>query len=160
MKKIFSVKNGNISIALLVSLAVLFSGAAIVQLAVNSKYKAREAYERIENRYLAESGIEMAVGLFVNYLSNQEYALAYTKNADDSYSIVDEYSPYLLDEIRQAENEDSVSIDLVVRESNDYLSSIGFLDFARNGGVELAVSIFHDKERFKLSRMCIEPALR
>lgn len=149
-------KKGNISIAMLISLVVLLSGAAVVNLAVNEKYRAKEAYARIENRYIAESGVEMAVGLFLRYLDNQNYALSY-QNTGGIYSVTDAYAPYLLHEIQESENRDSLNLTLIEREVNDYLSSIGFLDFSRDGGVEIALRTMNDRESFKLSRLCIDP---
>lgn len=156
-KKAFSVKKGSISFVMLVSLIVVCTGATVSALALSGKFSAKSEYNRIANRYINESGIELAVGLFLNYLSNQDYTVAYTKTPDGSYSVSDNYAPYLLDEIRLADNADTVSIDLVAIESADYLSAVGFLDFAREKGIEVSLSTFCDKDNFKLSRMCIEP---
>lgn len=98
----------------------------------------------------------MAVGLFLRYLDNQDYALSY-QNTGGTYSATDAYAPYLLHEIQKSENTDSVSLSLVERETNDYLSSIGFLDFSRYGGVEVALRTMNDMHSFKLSRLCIDP---
>jgi hypothetical protein len=149
-------RQANISIVLLISLVVILSGATIVTLCINSKYNAKISYERIENRYIAESGIDLAVGLFLNYLSNQDFVLSYTKNEDGSYSVIDDYSPYLLPEIRLSENRDNIALDLIENESIAYLVSIGFLDFLRENGVEVSINTFNNKDNFKLSRMCIE----
>lgn len=150
-------KKASISFVLLVSLVILCGGAAIFNIAMASRYRAKTEYERIENRYIAESGIDLAVWLFINYLSNQDYVLSYSQNMDGSFQVVDEYSPYLIDEIRTSESVDSVQVDLVAAESADYLSSIGYLDFKRENGIELSVSTYGQKDSFKLSRLCIEP---
>lgn len=150
-------KRASISFVLMVSLVILCGGAAIFNIAAASRYRAKTEYERIENRYIAESGVELAVGLFMNYLSNQDYVLAYTQNDDGSCQVLDEYSPYLLDEIKMADNSDDVSIDLVSTESADYLSGVGYLDFKRGNGIELSISTYEQKDSFKLSRLCIEP---
>lgn len=150
-------KKASISFVLMVSLVILCGEAAIFNIAASSRYRAKTEYERIENRYIAESGIDLAVGLFINYLSNQDYVLAYTQNGDGSCQVLDEYSPYLLDEIKTSENVDAVSIDLVSTESADYLSAIGYLDFKRGSGIELSISTYEQKENFKLSSLCIEP---
>jgi hypothetical protein len=149
-------RQANISIVLLISLVVILSGATIVVLGINSKYNAKVSYERIENRYIAESGIDLSVGLFLNYLSSQDFVLSYTKNEDGSYSVIDDYSPYLLPEIKLSENKDSITLDLIKNESKAYLVSIGFLDFMRDNGVEVSINTFNNKDSFKLSRMCIE----
>jgi len=94
----------------MVSLVILCGGTAIFNIAASSRYRAKTEYERMENRYIAESGIDLAVGLFINYLSNQDYVLSYTQNGDGSCQVLDEYSPYLLDEIKRSENVDSVII--------------------------------------------------
>ncbi len=145
---------GSISIVLLVALIVILTSASIATLAVNSKFEARASYERINSRYIAESGIDMAIGLFINYLSNKSYVLTYTKHEDDSFTVINEFSPYLLDEIKNAISDD-VKIEIVESESSTYLSSIGYLDFMRGNGIEITVSTFGQKERFKLSEMCI-----
>jgi hypothetical protein len=148
-------RQANISIVLLISLVVILSGATIVVLGINSKYNAKVSYERIENRYIAESGIDLSVGLFLNYLSNQDFVLSYTKNEDGSYSVIDDYSPYLLPEISFMENRDNVALNLIENESKAYLVSIGFLDFMRDNGIEVSINTFNNKDNFKLSRMCI-----
>ena len=150
-------KKASISFVLLVSLVILCGGAAIFNIAIASRYRAKTEYERIENRYIAESGIDLAVGLFVNYLSNQDYVLAYSPNGDGSFQVLDEYSPYLLEEIKMAETSDDVPIYLISTESADYLSGIGYLDFKRGNGIELSISTYEQKNSFKLSRLCIEP---
>lgn len=149
-------KKASISFALLISLVVVCAGAAIFSISTASRYNAKTEYQRIENRYIAESGVDLAVGLFINYLSNQDYVLAYSQNGDGSFQVMDEYS-YLLDEIKAAESAHSVPIDLVAIESTDYLSSIGYLDFKREKGIELSVSTYGQKDSLKLSRLCIEP---
>lgn len=150
-------KRASISFVLLVSLVILCGGAAIFNITIASRYNAKTEYERIENRYIAESGVDLAIGLFINYLSNQDYVLAYTQNEDGSFNVFDEYSPYLLDEIKASENSDTVPINLVATESADYLSSIGYLDFKRDNGIELSVNTYGQRDNFKLSRLCIEP---
>ncbi|NCU32086.1 MAG: hypothetical protein EOM23_03955 [Candidatus Moranbacteria bacterium] len=149
-------KKASISFVLLVSLVVLCAGASILSMAVSSKYNSVKEYQRIQNRYISESGIDLAVGLFMNYLSNQDYVLTYTKNENDSFCVIDDYAPYLLDEIRLSDNSDEVPIDLVATESSNYLTSVGFLDFSRGGSIEVSFSTFNLKEEFKLSRMCVE----
>lgn len=150
-------KKASISFLLLVSLVILCGGAAIFNIVASSRYRAKTEYERIENRYIAESGIDLAVGLFINYLSNQDYVLAYSQNGDGNCQVLDEYSPYLLDEIKMAETSDDVPIDLISTESADYLSAIGYLDFKRGNGIELFINTYEQNESFKLSRLCIEP---
>lgn len=150
-------KKANIGFVLLVSLVVILSGAAILNIAVSSKFSAKTEYERIKNRYIAESGVDLAVGLLINYLSNQDYVLAYSGADSESFYVIDEYSPYLLDEIRLAETSNRVSLDLIAAESADYLSAIGYLDFKRQNGIEIYINTFLEKENFKLSRLCIGP---
>lgn len=142
---------------MLISLIILLSGSAIITIAINSKFNAKASYERIENRYIAESGIDLAIGLFLNYLSNQDFILSYTKNEDGTFAVIDSFSPYLLPEIGLSENKDSVTLDLIQNECVSYLASVGFLDYMRDNGIEIAISTFNNKDNFKLSRMCIEP---
>jgi len=150
-------KKGNISIVLLVALIAVLGGSVIVGIAIKSKYDSKTSYSRMENRYIAESGIDLSVGLFLNYLANQEYILTYTKNEDGSCSLIDRYSPYILDEIRENENADEIPLSAISAECNSYLSSIGYLDFSGNNGVEIILSTFYNKDNFKLSHLCISP---
>jgi hypothetical protein len=92
----------------------------------SSKFNTKKEYQRIENRYVSESGVELSVGLFLNYLSNRDLVLAYEKNEDGTYGAVDDYSPYLLEEIKESVNEDIVKLELIENESKDYLASIGY----------------------------------
>lgn len=149
-------KRGNISVVLLTSLVVLLAGSAIIAMSVNSKFAEKQSYERIANRYTSESGIDMAIGLFEKHLAEQDFVVTYTKNADGSYTLLDDYSPYLLDEIRQGADAESIAIESVSSESADYLASIGFLEFKRMNGIQLSLGTFYQKESFKLSRMCVE----
>lgn len=150
-------KKGNINIVLLIALVAVLGSSVITGLAVKGKYDSKAAYSRIKNRYIAESGIDLSVGLFLNYLANQEFILTYTKNEDGSYSLSDAYSPYLLYEIRESDSIDAIPISAISAECNSYLSSIGYLDFSRNNGVEIYLSTFYNKDNFKLSRLCISP---
>ena len=110
----------------------------------------------MEDRYISESGVDLSVGLFLNYLSNKDLVLAYTKNEDGGYGVIDDYSPYLLEEIRISEDVDVVPIQIIENESKDYLAGAGFLDYINNGTIEFGINTYGDKESFKLSRMCTE----
>ena len=48
--------------------------------------------------------------MFLNYLENKDLVLAYTKNEDGGYGVIDNYSPYLLEEIRTSEDVDVVPL--------------------------------------------------
>lgn len=146
-------KKGNIALVLLVALIVITAGAAITTTAVSSRYQVKDSYERLQNRYLAESGIDMAISLFINYLAQQDYVLTFQRDETGSYTVMDEYAPYLTDEMKQTAEADRIKMQLVSTESSDYLSSIGFLDFARDEGVELFIETYGQKEMFRLSRM-------
>ncbi len=147
-------KKGNISFVVLVALLVVCCGAVIINIASSSKYNSKTEYERMRNRYIAESGIDTAVGLFINYLDNQEYSLAYTKNEGNAYSVISEYSPYLLQELKENKGTEDVAIDLIANETKDYLVSIGFIDYKNNGNISLSVNTHWDS--FKLSDLCTE----
>lgn len=150
-------KKAGIHIVLLVGLVTVCAGAAILSIGISGKYHAKENYERMENRYIAESGVELALGLFLNYLDNQDYVMQYQRNEDGGYEITDAYAPYLIDDIRQLEDADSIPIRLVETDSCDYLSSVGYLDFKRGSGISFELNTFSQKENFKLSRLCIDP---
>ena len=149
-------KKGNIGFTVFIALIILCCGAAILSVISNSKYNTKTEYQRLEDRYISESGIDLSVGLFLNYLENKELVLAYTKNEDGGYGVIDEYSPYLLDEIRISENIDLVPIPIIENESKDYLAGAGYLDYINKGTIEFGINTYGDKESFKLSRMCTE----
>lgn len=149
-------KKANIGFTVLIALIIVCCGATVLSIAGNSKYNAKTEYQRIEDRYIAESGVDLSVGLFLNYLSKKDLVLAYTKNEDGGYGVIDDYSPYLLEEIRTSEGKDIVRIEIVENESKDYLAGVGFLDYINNGTIEFGVNTYGDKESFKLSRMCTE----
>lgn len=149
-------KKANIGFTVLIALIIVCCGAAVLSIAGNSKYNAKTEYQRIEDRYIAESGVDLSVSLFLNYLSNKDLVLAYTKNEDGGYGVIDDYSPYLLEEIRTSEETDIVPINIIENESKDYLAGVGFLDYINNGTIEFGINTFGDKESFKLSRMCTE----
>lgn len=149
-------KKANIGFTVLIALIIVCCGAAVLSVAGNSKYNAKTEYQRIEDRYIAESGVDLSVSLFLNYLSNKDLVLAYTKNEDGGYGVIDDYSPYLLEEIRTSEDTDIVPIEIIENESKDYLAGVGFLDYINSGTIEFGINIYGDKESFKLSRMCTE----
>ena len=149
-------KKANIGFTVLVALIIVCCGAAVLSIASGSKYNAKSEYQRIEDRYISESGVDLSVSLFLNYLENKELVLAYSKNEDGEYSVIDDYSPYLLDEIRTSADIDVVPIPVIANESKDYLAGIGFLDFINQGTIEFGVNTYGDRESFKLSRMCTE----
>lgn len=149
-------KKANIGFAVLIALIIVCCGAAVLSVASGSKYNAKTEYRRIEDRYISESGVDISVGLFLNYLENKDFVLAYTKNEDSGYGVIDEYSPYLLEEIKTSDEEDVVPVSIIENESKDYLAGIGFLDYINHGTIEFGVNTYGDKESFKLSRMCTE----
>ncbi len=150
-------RKANISFVVLVALLTVCCGASLIAVSSSSKFNARTEYERIKNRTIAESALDIAVGLFVNYLGNQDYVLAYTQNEGGSYSVMSDYSPYLLTEIRADSLSEDVEIEIIQNETKDYLTSIGYVDFRRNGEVRLSVNTFGLSDQFKLSEMCISP---
>ena len=150
-------KKANLSFTVLITLLVICCGAALLTVVGNSKYNAKSEYEKVETRYITESGIDMSVGLFLNYLSNRDLALTYTKKEGGGYSVISDYSPYLLDEIRTSMGMDIVRVGIIENECKDYLASVGFLDFLNEGSIEVAVYIYGDKESFKITQMCTQP---
>ena len=147
-------KKASIGFTVLIALIIVCCGAAVLSIASGSKYNAKTEYQRLEDRYISESGVDLSVGLFLNYLENKDFVLAYTKNEDGGYSVIDDYSPYLLEEIRTSEDSDVVPISIVENEAKDYLAGVGFLDYINNGTIEFGINTYGDKESFKLSRMC------
>ena len=149
-------KKASIGFTVIIALIIVCCGAAVLSIASGSKYNAKTEYQKIEDRYISESGVDLSVGLFLNYLENKDLVLAYTKNEDGGYGVIDDYSPYLLEEIRTSEDVDVVPIPIVENESKDYLAGVGFLDYINNGTIEFGINTYGDKESFKLSRMCTE----
>lgn len=149
-------KRASISFAVFTALIVICCGAALLNVGMSSKYNTKTEYQRMKNRYIAECGIDTAVGLFMNYLDNRDMEISYTKNADGTYTVNDVYSPYILDEIRDSETE-NVDIQVVSNEAKNYLVSLGYLDFSRAGEVKVTINTFSLPEKFKISQLCIEP---
>ena len=152
-------KRGILYIVLLAGLVVLLCGSTVISTAVNSKYTLRMDYERLQNRYAAESAVNLCLGLFESYASKTNYAMTYTQNTKGQFIVLDDYSPYLLEDIRISDNVDNVMLELIGTESGSYLASLGFLGFQKKDGphVECSIRTYQEKESFKLTRMCIEP---
>ena len=148
-------KKGNIAFSILIVLFVMCIGAVVISLAASSRDNARVQYERLSNRYIAESGVDMSVGLLVNYIGNRELTATYKADEDGKCYMVEDYMPYLLDEIENSDDE-NVGIDIVASETRDYLSSIGYVDYKKDGSLTLSIDVT-DKENFKISNLCIEP---
>lgn len=109
-------KKGNISFVALTALIVVCCGAAVLTIAGNTKYNSKTEYQRIEDRYIAESGIDTATGLFVIYLSNRDFVLPYEKTESGGYAVSDKYVPYLLDEIKNSGTDDIAYIPVIENE--------------------------------------------
>lgn len=150
-------KRANLSFTVMIALLVVCCGAALLAVAGSSKYNSKSEYERIEARYIAESGVDTSAGLFINYLANRDFALTYTQNEGGGYSVITDYSPYLLDEIKNSKSLDEAEINIVANECKDYLETVGFLDFLKEGSVKVCVNTYGDKESFKVTQMCTQP---
>lgn len=150
-------KKGSIAISVFTALLVVCTGAIILNICVSSKYNSKTDYERIKNRYIAESASDTSVSLLLNYIENREMVLEYEMHSDGSFSVLSEYSPYLLDEIKTAAT-DEVEVDLISTETKNYLLSSGCLDFMREDSeLSIKVKTYGDKEKFKITEMCTEP---
>lgn len=150
-------KKGSIAISVFTALLVICAGAIILNISATSKYNSKTEYERIKNRYIAESAADIYVSLLLSYIENRDMVLEYEQHSDGSFSVIDEYSPYIIDEIESAAA-DEVSISLISTETKNYLLSSGCIDFMREDSeVNISVKTFGDKERFRLNRMCTEP---
>ena len=55
-------KRANLSFTILIALLVVCCGAALMAVAGSSKYNSKSEYERIEARYIAESGVDTSAG--------------------------------------------------------------------------------------------------
>lgn len=150
-------RKGNITVTLLISLVVVCSGAALLSVASASRYQARTEYERLQNRYIAESGIDMAIGLFLNYLDNQEYVISYTCLPNGECVINGQNAPYIVPELRTCEADaDMIRLSLMENEGRDYLSAIGFRDFQGTDSIQFALQIYGSRERFRLPELCTD----
>lgn len=150
-------KKANIGFTVLIALIIVCCGAVLLSIAANSKFNSKTEYQRLEDRYIAESGVDVSISLFLNYLSNKDFILAYTKNEDGGYGVIDSYSPYLLEEIKVSEGENIiVPITIIENECKGYLAGVGYLDYINDGTIEFGINTYGDKVDFKLSRMCTE----
>lgn len=150
-------KKGSIAISVFTALLVICTGAIILNICVASRYNTKIDYERIKNRYIAESASDTSVSLLLNYIENREMVLEYEMHHDGSFSVLSEYSPYILDEIKTATT-DEVDISLISTETKNYLLSSGCIDFMREDSeLFIKVKTFGDKDRFRLAEMCTEP---
>ena len=150
-------KEANISFVLLAALLTVCSGAAVLNIAASSKYKAKSEYERIASKYISESSIDLALGLFINYIGNRDLTVTYEKDESGHYYISEEFSPYILDEIEEGSDGDEIFIEIVSNEAKDYLASIGYLDYKKDSTVNLFVNTFGNSDGLKITNMCIEP---
>ena len=150
-------KKGSIAISVFTALLVICIGAVILNICVASRYNTKTDYERIRNRYIAESASDTAVSLLLNYIENREMVLEYEVYPDGSVSVLPEYSPYILDEIKTATT-DEVEISFISTETKNYLLSAGCLDFMREESeVSIKIKTFGNKEKFRITQMCAEP---
>lgn len=151
-------KKANIAFTVLIALIVICAGTAIFSIASTGRYNAMTEYKRMSNRYIAESGVDLSVGLLINYLDNRELTISYEADEDGNYSVMDAYSPYIFSEAEDAdEDEDNVLIDIVSSEARDYLKSIGYFDFKKSDSIKVYVSTNGDKENLKLTNLCSTP---
>lgn len=150
-------KSANITVSVFAALLVICAGAIILNLSAVSKYNAKIGYEKIKCRYIAESAADTAVALLLSCMENRETVLEYEAFPDGSFSVLSEYSPYILDEIKTAE-EDDAEISLVSTETKNYLLSSGCIDFMREDSkISVKVKTFGNKEKFRIAEMCTEP---
>ena len=139
------------------TLLVICTGAIILNICASSKNNSKEDYERIKNRYIAESASEISTTLLLNYIENREMVLEYEMSPEGSVNALTEYAPYILDEIKSATS-DEVDIPLVATETKNYLLSSGCIDFMREDSeLSIKVKTFGDKTKFKITEMCTEP---
>lgn len=148
-------KNANICFTVLLVLLILCTGFTTLNIAAGGRYAEKEEYERISNRYITESGIALAEGLFLNYLDSRSFALSYEENGGE-YSSITDFTPYLLDEIAQSGDE-SVRLPLVENEAKSIMADMGFRGYRAYGDITVSVETFGDTEGFKLSQLCCEP---
>jgi len=154
---VFSKKKGSIAISVFTALLVICTGAIILNICTASKYNTKTDYEKIKNRYIAESASDTSVSLLLNYIENREMVLEYEMHTDGSFFVLPEYSPFLLDEIKYATS-DEAEISLISTETKNYLLSSGCLDFMREDSeLLIKVKTFGDKEKFRITEMCTEP---
>ena len=150
-------KKANISLVMLTCLICISAGAVILNVAVNSKVRAKTEYERIENRYIAESGVDLATGLFISYLENRDITASYESDGDDSCFIIDSLCPYIIDEIEENPDIDEVRMRLIEKETRDYLVAMGYRDFGKADSLIISVITYGMGEDFKISSLCTEP---
>ncbi|MBQ6908257.1 MAG: hypothetical protein IJQ28_07755, partial [Clostridia bacterium] len=130
-------KRGNISLVMLTALVTVSVGAVLLNMAVNSRANTKTETKRIQNRYIAESGVDLAAGMFINYLDNRELTASYETDGDGNGFIIEDLCPYILDEIKDNPDIDEVPIEIIEKEARDYLISLGYRDFGKEGSLKV-----------------------
>ena len=59
-------KKASIGFTVIIALIIVCCGTAVLSIASGSKYNAKTEYQKIEDRYISESGVDLSVGLFLN----------------------------------------------------------------------------------------------
>ena len=144
-------KNANICFTVLLVLLILSAGFATLNISSAVRYAEKESYERIESRYITESGITLAEGLFLNYLD----ALTYEDNGGE-YSSITGFTPFLLDEISEGTDE-SVRLVLIENEAKSVMADMGFRGYRAFGDITVRLETLGDADGLKLANLCREP---
>lgn len=148
-------KNANICFTVLLVLLILSAGFATLNISSAVRYAEKESYERSSNRYITESGITLAEGLFLNYLDSRSYALSYEDNGGE-YSSITGFTPFLLDEISEGTDE-SVRLPLIENEAKSVMADMGFRGYRSFGDITVSLETFGDADGLKLANLCREP---
>ena len=150
-------KRGNISLVMLTALVTVSVGAVLLNMAVNSRANTKTETKRIQNRYIAESGVDLAAGMFINYLDNRELTASYETDGDGNGFIIEDLCPYILDEIKDNPDIDEVPIEIIEKEARDYLISLGYRDFGKEGSLKVFAITNGPNDDFKVCNLCTEP---
>lgn len=150
-------KRGNISLVMLTALITVSVGAVLLNMAVNSRANTKTEAKRIQNRYIAESGVDLATGMFINYLQNRELTASYETDADGNSFIIGDLCPYLADEVKDNPDMDEVPIEIIEKEARDYMISLGYSNFERADSLKVRLVTNGQADNFRLDSMCTEP---
>lgn len=146
-------KTGNVTVVMVTGIIFALTSAAALNMIVFDRKAGNQYRDRIENRYLAENSIDLAIGLFRAKIENQIYILPYEKNYDGYYQLIDENSPYILFDIASADNSKNyIELSGIGSECKQYYNKIG-IDIGSEYEIRFKLNTFYDKDRFKLTRL-------
>ncbi|MDD6482953.1 MAG: hypothetical protein PUF72_00025 [Clostridiales bacterium] len=146
-------KRANMSIVLVVWLIAMTSGIAVLSYSISSKYKAKQFENRMENRYVSESGVDLILGLVEDCISQYNAMINYEKN-DIGYEFIN--SPCIFDIDRTGGDviwgDYGVRLDLIEQEAVDYLVGLGYQGYNEDNSIQIEV-VTDDIKKLQISQL-------